>query len=127
MFGAPAATKHERVTYCGAHAPEEVRDALASCPSRRQREAVADSWCMILYAMHRVHDEARARAFPARGGALPLVSAHEDDRCSPWRTPFSTLTVPELKDLLRKQRMRVGGSRDELRARVCAVVVDARV
>ncbi len=122
LFGSPAATKDERVTYCGARAPEEVRAALVSCRSRRQREAIADSWCMLLYAMHRVHDEARARAFPARADALPLVSAHEDDRCSPWRTPFSTLTVPELKELLKRQRMRVGGARDELRARVCAVV-----
>ena len=123
-----APDKQARIAYCMKHAPQEVRSAIEDATNankKKHAESLADSWCMALYAMHRAYDEACVQAFPRRPTRPLLSTAIEDERTSPWRTPLSTLTVPELKSLLRAHRCSVTGDKAQLRARAAEMLEEA--
>ena len=120
LFSGATVEKAARVQYCCTRAPAQVRTAIESARNQRRREAIADAWCIALYAMHRTWDEACMLAYPAQPRGRRLAAARDDELQSPWRTPLSTLTVPELKAMLRVQGLPTSGVKGELLSRVRA-------
>lgn len=121
LFNTKTMSKSSRVQYCAEHAPDEIRHAMDVARRQRHRryeEAIADAWCMALYAMHRAYDEACVLAFPHAPHGAKFSTAYDDESTSPWRRPFSTLTSEELRCLLRRHKLATAGGKPQLLARV---------
>jgi len=122
-------SKDERVCACRSHAPPEIQAGIAQAGqvdrNRRLAEAIADAWCIALYAMHRAWDEAVASTFPrSPRGLTRLVSEVDNERDARYRELFSTLTRDELPRMLRRGGQSATGDKNERAERARACVTD---